>query len=128
VSGSESDELGVAIAKFGGTSDSTNVLFAIWSGNNDFANHLDIGVNDGTWDTRINHVVSSLMTASDLLYQKGARNLVLFNLMDPTRCPDILNGYSASFRAYIHGKVQIFNSRLAAAIPNLLSSHPGLKV
>lgn len=128
VSGTESDELGVAIAKFGGTSDSANVLFAIWSGNNDFANHLNLGTDDAAWDTRINHVVSSLMTAGDLLYQKGARNLVLFNLMDPTRCPDILNGYSASFRAYTNGKVQIFNSRLAAAVPNLLSSHPGLKV
>lgn len=128
VSGSESDELGVAIAKFGGTSDSANVLFAIWSGNNDFANHLDLGTDDAAWETRINHVVSSYMTASDLLYQKGARQLVLFNLMDPTRCPDILSGYSASFRAYINGKVQIFNSRLSAAIPNLLSSHPGLQV
>ena len=128
VSGSESDELGVAIAKFGGTSDSANVLFAIWSGNNDFANHLNLGTDDAAWDTRINHVVSSYLTASDLLYQKGARQLVLFNLMDPTRCPDILSQYSASFRAYINGKVQIFNARLLAAIPNLLSSHPGLKV
>ncbi len=128
VSGTESDELGVAIANFPGTTDSADVLFAIWSGNNDFANHLNLGTNDGAWDTRINSVVSSLMTASDLLYQKGARNLIVFNLMDPTRCPDILSAYSSSFRSYINGKVQIFNFRLAAAIPYLLSSHPGLQV
>jgi phospholipase/lecithinase/hemolysin len=128
VSGSESDELGLAIAKFPGTSDSSHVLFAIWSGNNDFANHLSLGADDAAWDTRINGVVSSLVTASGLLYQKGARNLILFNLMDITRCPDIQSGYSASFRSYIAGKVQIFNSRLAAALPNLLNAHPGLQV
>ncbi len=128
VSGSEANELGVAIANFPGTSDSANVLFAIWSGNNDFANHLNIGVNDAGWDSQINWIVSSLMTASDLLYQKGARNLVLFNQLDVTRCPDILHGYSASFRSYIRGKIQIFNSRLAAAIPGLLNTHPGLQV
>src|SRR5580693_7183057 len=33
VSGSESDELGVAIAKFPGTTNSSTVLFAIWAGN-----------------------------------------------------------------------------------------------
>ena len=128
VSGTESDELGVAIDNFPGTSDSANVLFAIWTGNNDIANHLDLGTDDSAWDTRINGIVSSCMTASDMLYNKGARNLVLFNVMDLTRCPDILNGYSDSFRSYILGKIQLLNSRLAAAIPNLLSSHPGLQV
>jgi phospholipase/lecithinase/hemolysin len=128
VSGTESDELGVAVANFPGTSDSANVLFSIWTGNNDIANHLNLGGNDAAWDTRINGIVSSLMTASDLLYQKGARNLVLFNVMDLTRCPDVLSAYSASFRSYISGKIQNLNSRLAAALPNLLSSHPGLQV
>jgi hypothetical protein len=41
------------------------------------------------------------MTASDLLYNKGARSLILFNPMDITRCPDILNSFTASFRTYI---------------------------
>src|SRR5205823_2706198 len=40
VSGTESDELGIQIAAFPGTSD-PNVLFAIWSGSNDFGNHLN---------------------------------------------------------------------------------------
>src|SRR5262249_52074271 len=40
VSGTESNELGVEINNFPGTTDSENVLFAIWSGNNDFVNHL----------------------------------------------------------------------------------------
>lgn len=128
VSGTESDELGVAIDNFPGTTDSANVLFAIWTGNNDIANHLDLGTDDAAWDDRINGIVSSCMTASDLLYNKGARNLVLFNVMDLTRCPDILNSYPDSFRSYILGKIQLFNSRLAAAVPDLLSSHPGLQV
>jgi phospholipase/lecithinase/hemolysin len=127
VSGSESDELGLQISRFPGTSD-PNVLFAIWSGNNDFGNHLNLGTDDSAWTTRINGTVSSLMTASDLLYQKGARQIVLFNQIDLTRVPYILNSYSSSFRNYILGKIQLFNAQLASAIPGLLSSHPGLQV
>ncbi len=128
VSGTESNELGVEINRFPGTGDSQNVLFAIWSGNNDFGNHLNIGYNDAGWDSQINSVVSSLMTASDLIYQKGARNIILFNQIDLTRVPYILDAYSGTFRSYIAGKIQIFNSRLAQALPNLLNSHPGLQV
>ena len=128
VSGTESNELGVEINNFAGTSDSANVLFAIWSGNNDIGNHLNIGVNDAAWNTQINSIVSSLMTASDLLYQKGARSIILFNQIDLPRVPYILNHYSASFRSYIAGKIQILNSRLAQAVPNLLNSHAGLRV
>lgn len=128
VSGTESNELGIEINNFPGTSDSANVLFAIWSGNNDFGNHLNIGYNDSGWDNQMNSVVYSLTTASDLLYQKGARQIVLFNQIDLTRVPYILNSYSATFRSYIAGKIQIFNSRLSQAIPGLLSSHPGLTV
>ena len=87
VSGSESDELGLQISNFPGTGDGGNVLFAIWSGSNDFGNHLDIGYNDSAWNTRINQSVSSLMTASDLLYQKGARQIILCNQIDLTRVP-----------------------------------------
>jgi phospholipase/lecithinase/hemolysin len=128
VSGSESDELGVAISKFPGTGDSAHVLFAIWSGANDIANHLDLGYEDSAWTVRLNRIVSSLMTASDLLYQKGARQIVLFNQMDLTRSPDILNTYGPTFRSYILGKIELFNSQLASAIPGLLNSHPGLQV
>ncbi len=128
VSGSESDELGLQISQFPGTDDRENVLFAIWSGSNDFGNHLDLGYDDSAWNTRINGTVSSLMTASDLLYQKGARQIVLFNQIDLTRVPYILNSYSSSFRGYVLGKIQLFNSRLASAIPGLLGSHPGLQV
>jgi phospholipase/lecithinase/hemolysin len=128
VSGSEANELGVQINNFGGTSDSANVLFAIWSGNNDFGNHLNIGYNDAAWDTQINSVITSLTTSSDLLYQKGARSIMLFNLIDLTRVPYILNNYSATFRTYVETKIQIFNQRLAQAVPGLLNSHPGLQV
>jgi phospholipase/lecithinase/hemolysin len=128
VSGTESSDLGTAINKFPGTSDSANVLFAIWSGNNDFVNHLNIGYNDSAWDTQINGVVSSLMTASDMIYQKGARKIILFNQMDITQCPGILNSYSATFLSYIRGKIQTLNSRLASNISNLLNTHPGLQV
>lgn len=128
VSGSESDELGLQISGFPGTGDGDNVLFAIWSGSNDFGNHLDIGYDDSAWNTRINDTVSSLTTASDLLYQKGARQIILFNQIDLTRVPYILNFYSGTARSYILGKIQLFNSRLAAAIPSLLNSHPGLQV
>lgn len=128
VSGTESNELGLEINNFGGTTDSDNVLFAIWSGNNDFGNHLNIGYNDAAWNNQINSVLSSLLTASDLLYQKGARNILLFNQIDLTQVPYILNSYSASFRSYIASKIQTFNFSLAAALPNFRNSHPGMNV
>ena len=64
VSGSESDELGLAIAKFPGTGDSAKVLFAIWSDNNDIANHLDLGYDDSAWTIRINRSSKLSLTAS----------------------------------------------------------------
>ncbi|HLH52835.1 MAG TPA: SGNH/GDSL hydrolase family protein [Verrucomicrobiae bacterium] len=128
VSGSESDELGIQINNYPGTTDSDNVLFAIWSGNNDFGNHLNIGYNDAGWNNQINSVISSLLTASDLLYQKGARNILLFNLVDLTRVPYILNAYPASFRSYVAAKIQTFNVTLANDLPAFRNSHPGLNL
>jgi phospholipase/lecithinase/hemolysin len=128
VSGSESDELGNQIDNYPGTGDPANVLFAIWSGNNDFQNHLNYGYDDDAWDTKINDLVYSLTTASDLLYQKGARDVVIFNQFDLTQIPDIHRQYDDSFRSYILGKIQIFNSRVANALPNLINTHPGLQV
>jgi phospholipase/lecithinase/hemolysin len=128
VSGSESDELGTQIDNYPGSSPTTDVLFAIWSGNNDFQNHLNYGYNDSAWDQKINDLVYSLTTATDLLYQKGARRLVLFNQFDLTQIPDIHRQYSDSFRGYILSKIQVFNSRLANAVPGLINSHPGLQI
>jgi phospholipase/lecithinase/hemolysin len=126
VSGTEAEDLGTQISKFPGTSNSANVLFAIWSGNNDFANHVSLGTNDSAWNTRITNAVASLVAASDLLYQKGARKLVLFNQIDLTQVPSIRNHYTASFRTYLLGKIQTFNTRLTNSVPALLSAHPGL--
>lgn len=128
VSGSEAEDLGTQIGNYPGTSDSANTLFAIWSGNNDFANHLDLGTSDSAWNQQINYVVSSLKEAIDLLYQKGARNLVLFNQMDLTKTPAIRNHYGSTFQNYLRGKINSLNSNLANVLPNVLSSHPGLQI
>src|SRR5258706_11687041 len=48
--------------------------------------------------------------------------------MDITRTPAILNHYTSTFRSYLRGKISTFNSRLSAALPNLLNSHPGLQI
>jgi phospholipase/lecithinase/hemolysin len=128
VSGTEAEDLGAQIANFPGTANSAGVVFAIWSGNNDFGNHLSLGTNDSAWNTRVTNAVASLMAASDLVYQKGARNLVLFNQLDLTQAPYIRNHYSAAFRTYLLGKIQTFNTRLTNSIATLLNGHPGLKV
>jgi uncharacterized repeat protein (TIGR02543 family) len=128
VSGTESDELGVAIAKFPGTTDSNGVLFAIWSGNNDFQSHLDQGTNDVYWGASVAHTVSSLTNSCGLLYQKGARNVVLFNQIDITQLPIFRENYSTNFGEYILGEITNMNSQLESALGPLLSANPGLQI
>ena len=128
VSGSESAELGVAIANFTGTTNSSNVLFAIWAGNNDFLNHLDIGNNDTAWNDSIIHTVSSLTNSCDLLYQKGARNILLFNQFDITKLPYVRGSYSTAYCDYLLGKITTLNTKLKSALGPLLTSHPGLQI
>lgn len=128
VSGSESDELGVAIAKFPGTTDSSAVLFAIWSGNNDFLGHLDIGINDTAWNDSVTHTVSSLTNSCDLLYQKGARNILLFNQFDITKLPYVQGSYSTTYCDYLLGKITTLNAKLDNALGPFLASHPGLQI
>jgi phospholipase/lecithinase/hemolysin len=128
VSGTESDELGVAIAKYPGTTDSSEVLFAIWSGNNDFLAHLDIGTNDVTWSNSIVHTVSSLTTSCGLLYQKGARNLVLFNQLDITQLPYVRGSYSTAYGDYLRGKINTLNSLLESSLGAVIASNPGLQI
>jgi phospholipase/lecithinase/hemolysin len=128
VSGTETGDLGGQINNFPGTDAPNDVLFGIWSGNNDFGNHLNLGTSDSAWNTQINNIVAGLVQASDLLFQKGARNIVLFNQLDLTKFPFMTRYYSASFRNYIRGKITTFNSRLSAALPNLINTHPGMQV
>ncbi|HTL58068.1 MAG TPA: SGNH/GDSL hydrolase family protein [Candidatus Limnocylindrales bacterium] len=128
LSGSESDELGVEISHFPGTADSANVLFAIWSGNNDFINRLKLGYDDYSWDTQVQHTLSSLSTATDLLYKKGARHLLLCNQLDITRIPSVLRVYDGTYRTYVRSKINSLNSQLSQALPGILANHPGLEV
>lgn len=128
VSGTESDELGEAIAKYPGTKDSNGVLFAIWSGNNDFQGHLDEGTNDDYWSDSVAHTVSSLTNSCGLLYQKGARNIILFNQIDITQLPIFTENYSAEFGEYISGEINDMNSQLESALGPLLDASPGLQI
>ena len=128
LSGSESDELGIEISHFPGTADSDNVLFAIWSGNNDFINRLKLGYDDYGWNSQVQHTLSSLSAATDLLYQKGARHLLLCNQIDITRIPSVLRVYDATYRTYIRSKINSLNSQLNQALPGILATHPGLEI
>ncbi len=120
--------MGEAIAKYPGTKDSNGVLFAIWSGNNDFQGHLDEGTNDSYWSASVIHTVSSLTNSCGLLYQKGARNIVLFNQIDITQLPIFTENYSTDFGEYILGEITSMNSQLESALGPLLSANPGLQI
>jgi len=128
VSGSETDELGIQIGNFSGTDAGLDVVCAIWSGSNDFGAHLSLGNSDSAWNTQINKIVTSLSTACELLYQKGARRIVLFNQLDITELPQIRRTYSSSFRSYLEGKINIFNSRLSTEAESLRTAHDDLEL
>lgn len=129
VSGHEASDLGTQINRFWGPGNAKDVLYAIWAGSNDMLNHIGAnGTRDSAWDLEINDVVNSVITACDLIYQKGARKIVILNIPDLTRAPSVHSKYSSSFRTYLNGKIRTCNSRLANAIPGLMSSHSGLDV
>lgn len=129
VSGHEASDLGTQINRFWGPGEAQDVLYAIWAGSNDILNHIGAnGTRDAAWENEINDVVNSVVTACQLLYDKGARKILILNVPDLSRAPSIQSKYSSSYRNYLNGKIRICNSRLANALPGLVSSQPGLQV
>lgn len=129
VSGEEAADLGTQIDRFPGPGSASDVIYVIWAGSNDILNHFTTnGSRDSAWELQIQSIVSSLTVSCDLLYQKGARKILMLNVPDLTRSPSMTTRYSATYRSYIAGKIRTTNSRLANAIAGVKSSHPGLEV
>lgn len=109
---------------------STNLqlgLSVVWSGGNDFLNNLHDGVyDDASWSNVIASAVANLTNAANSLYNKGARSVLLCNLPDLGKIPDLLNSYSSPYQAYISSKVVLFNSALSAGVAQLRPARPDL--
>ena len=114
------------------TPTSTNLpaaLCAVWSGGNDFLNHLSEGVyDDAGWNNVITSAVSNITTAIGALYAKGARNVLVCNLPDLGQVPEVLNGYSSSYAAYVSTQVVTFNSALSNALTLVTQAKPNLSL
>lgn len=114
------------------TPTSTNLssaLCAVWSGGNDFLNHLSEGVyDDAGWNTVITSAVGNITNAIGALYAKGARSVLVCNLPDFSKIPTVLNNYSSSYGAYVSTKVVNFNSALSNALNAVTQSKPNLSL
>lgn len=114
------------------TPTSTNLpsaLCAVWSGGNDFLNHLSEGVyDDASWNSVITTAVSNITNAIGALYAKGARSVLVCNLPDLGKIPDVLNAYSSSYAAYVSTKVVTFNSALSNSLNSVTQAKPNLSL
>jgi phospholipase/lecithinase/hemolysin len=119
-------------AEVGATPASPNLpsgLCAIWSGGNDFRNNLNDGVyNDSSWSNLIAAAVSNITNSVGLLAAKGARNMLVCNLPDLGKVPELRQSYSSAYQAYISGKVVLFNTALASALNRLAQARPDLSL
>ena len=116
VAGTTTSVLSLEIAYTGSVS-FQNALVTVWSGGNDFLDNLANNViNDAQWSGLISTAVNNITNAVNSLYGKGARNIIVCNLPDLGKVPEVLNGYSPSYQTYVSSKVVLFNTALATSL------------
>jgi phospholipase/lecithinase/hemolysin len=125
-------EMLTAIARFDPGPDAASSLFVAWAGANDLIRNLDSnGSDEILWKAQLDAAVSNYGKALELLYEKGARRILVPNAIDLTLMPyfrpDTAPWYrpnTAESRSYLQTKVREFNSRLDGVLDHFAASKP----
>ncbi len=128
-SGGETSDALAQVRSLAAPADLSGALFVVWAGGNDFIHNVGQGLNDPFWNSLIPQSVSNLSNAVELLYADGARVIMVPNLVDLSRIPLVLDSGLPSFVLnYLRGKVDQFNSSLAAALAAIAQARPDLQL
>jgi thermolabile hemolysin len=127
VSGSTTSDLLSQIAGLPASPKLQTALFTIESGGNDFLDDSGLGTNDTAWSDMVLGAVANFTNAVDVLYTKGAREILVGNLSNIGEIPRF-STFSANYRIYVDLKVALFNSQLASALTNVMQHSPGLRI
>jgi phospholipase/lecithinase/hemolysin len=123
-SGAQCDDTDRQVQTFTSTQDTSQALFVVWAGGNDFLQEYDtLLLDDAKWNAQIAHSVGSLSNAVERLFAQGAQTVLVPNTVDVTLIP-IVNWVLEPLRDYLRSKVQQFNRELAQAMTAVAAAHP----
>ncbi|NBV23718.1 MAG: hypothetical protein EBS05_17580 [Proteobacteria bacterium] len=129
-SGSESAGALSQVNSLSAPSNAGTAVFSVWTTGNDYLNNLSLSdtPNDALWASLNQTAINNISNAVQTLYAKGARTVLVFNLPDMGRIPELLSQHGATYRSYISGKVTAYNGGLAAAVTALRALRPDLQL
>jgi phospholipase/lecithinase/hemolysin len=95
-------------------------LYIIWSGSNDYVNGRIGPSEDVTKNT-----VDSIKNEIEWLIDYGAKNFLIFNIVDLSLTPDV-TAKGPNFAQYIKKLAQLHNEKLAEMMAKLKKDHPDI--
>lgn len=128
-SGAETSEVRQQVQQLVAPANAAGSLFVVWAGGNDFIHNFGQGLNDPFWNGLIAQSVANLSNAVSVLYADGARWILVPNQVDLSRLPLVLDsGLPFFVQTYLRGKVDQFNTALAAALMAIANTRSDLKL
>jgi hypothetical protein len=104
----------------------SNILFVIWVNNADlFYPALNNSTNLNAWTNAMNLSLTNLFKAVSHLYQKGARALILPNVVDLSTIPEFNTSANTNF---VHQRCLDYNLAYAGILDWAKTNCPGLAV
>jgi phospholipase/lecithinase/hemolysin len=125
--GSTTSSLAPEVAATPASTNLPTALCLVWAGGNDFLNNLNDGVyDDASWSNVVKTAASNLTNAVVALYAKGARGVLVCNLPDLGKIPELVDYYSSAYQSYVSSRVVLFNSSLTLALAQVAQARPDL--
>lgn len=130
--GHYSPNLVTNLQNFTPPADAATALFLIWVADADFVYAITqygpyTTNNLATWTNAINLSLSNHWAALEVLYQKGARTLIMPNAVDLTRVP-FYAGLAVASKTFIRQRIVDFNLQLAALLERARQAWPDLRI
>lgn len=130
--GHDSTSLKSSVNAFSAPADAATSLFIVWCNDADFVEISGLiptpySFYPSNWTYYRNLSVANYTAAITTLYDKGARLIVAPNAVDIMRTP-FYNFLASTDRAYVRSQVMAYNTEFEAAMADLMTSKPGLKI
>lgn len=120
-------------ASFVAPADASNALFVIWVNDADFVNLINLFPpyttnNLGPWTNRMNASVSNHLVAIQNLFNKGARTLLMPNVVDLSKIPLYNGGLTGPESAFIRQRIVDYNAAFSAMLTQAQVAFTNLNV
>ena len=110
---------------FSAPENSTDALYIVWAGGNDFLNGLVNGLDLAAWENTVSTAVNNLSNCVEILYSKGARTIIVPNAVDYSQVPGSAF-FPSEFREVIRAQVISFNTSLRSMRDIVAEQHGDL--